>query len=359
MVLIFNKNELIPILKYINQNDYMTIFKLYPELNEMCYSSFNYINIKITELDYAKYLIQNNILKIFPNIHEIIINVSCKFGWCCVHFKRLYLFYINIKSKLINKNIKIKIKICENVILENRDKTIIIKTLDIMEKFKNDLIIQNLYLLYNFHYNIDFSKYKYIKPEIVNTCKLSCVIDFSKNKKYAVYYTHPVYSFIIDQNNINTFYFHKYKNETYCYPLINKNENINKHKFYYYYLWHIPLFPTYYHLFKIRKLHNEINEDVNRILKIKCRSSYYTNYYEISNKLSIIYNINQNYIYYYLFVSLEGRSFNNFRLDISKTLSKYEPTNMFDLIDYNYTIFKYNILVCNLNKIFEMKHLNE
>lgn len=357
MTLSFNKNELIPILKYINQNDYTTIFKLYPELNEMCYSSFNYINIKTTELDYAKCLIQNNILKIFPNIHELIINVRSKFGWCYVYFKELYSFYVNIKSKLMNKNINIKIKICENVILKNIVKKDTIKILDVIENFKNDLIIQNLYLLYSSYYDIDFSKYKYIKPEIINRCKLSYVIDFSKNKKYAIYHADPIYSFIIDQNNINDFYFHKYKDKTYCYPLIDKNENINRYKFYYYYLWHVPLFPTYYQLFKIRKIHNEINEDVNKLLKIKCRDLYVKNYFKISNKLSAIYNINQNYIYYYLFGNLFGNSFINFKIDISKALSKYESTNRFDLADYNYAIFKYNILVCNLNKIFEMKYL--
>ena len=43
----FGTNELMIISKYITTNDYITLFKIFPDLNKNYHSTFNYINCYI------------------------------------------------------------------------------------------------------------------------------------------------------------------------------------------------------------------------------------------------------------------------------------------------------------------------
>ena len=304
---------------------------------------------------------------IFPNIEELIINIKILFGginpYFINNFYKIYKYVVNLNKQKLKI---IKFIINENIILLSYYDTEIIECLDILEKFEDKLILNStIYVSNTDTRNIDLSKYKYIKPKIVECCWASSIIDFTKNNEFCLMLAKPYFimlEYIMNKDKMINFYFHTYKNtifkklngSTQCYLLKDDNQHL-KNKFYIYYLHHIMLFPTYYELFKIRKAYKEIDKDVKKILRgIVNRNE--KKYIKLSNKLANIYKINHNYIYYYLFYC-NYFYFYEYKIDICKKMCKYEAIDEVDFIEYQICLKNHFVVVDTLKDIIKFKNV--
>jgi len=325
----FNKNELIIISKYIEHDDYENYFKIFPNINELYHSTFNYINLNIYDYNYTyNYIIKHkSILNIFPNVKTIIINFNFKYTYYHnINLLKLIIKVFNLFNNLYKgKFIKIIIN-NEKLIFSYRtpkDKTI--KYLDIInELIKNNQMSDNFkfYMLFE-----SFNKYKFVKimssKILIDFWKFEklhdCTIDdILSNEDFMVHST------IKNENDLNDLYTHLYINTIF--------KNLNNHEFYYCknkleyrYIKDIKYFPSYYKLMKLN-------------IKLKC------------NKTIDIYI--KEYIHNFEFDNIEKYKYVNeylfgeypLKIDIIKNYyNKYFSINSFN----------YNNVVKVLNDIFK------
>ena len=257
MSLQFNNNELMIISKYIEPDDYNTFFKIFPNINTYYHSTFNYININVYDINYTLTQLnkfKNNILKTFPNINTIIINLKLYYNKyydykLLMLIVKLYNTFLNsYPDKFIKLNIN-NLKILmyykyynfKNIYIDYFNKIdALIKTKHLNNDFKFyinciDIDIDKDILKYNFIININ--NINFLNLNINDTTT------FFNN-------FHIVYTNITTKDDLKDLYIHKYNN------VIFKKLNNNiyyycANKLKYDYSYYIKYFPTYYKLIKL------------------------------------------------------------------------------------------------------------
>jgi len=331
----FNNNELIIISKYIESNDYNTFFKIFPNINTYYHSTFNYININVYDINYTlKYLnkFKNNILKTFPNINTIIINLKMYYNKyydykLLILIIKLYNTFLNsypdkfIKLNIINLKMLMYYKYYnfKNIYINYFNKIDeLIKTKHLNNDFKFyinyiGIDIDKDILKYDFIINID--RTNFLNLNINDTTR------FLNN-------SHIVYTNITTKDDLKNLYIHRYNNaifkklnnNIYCYC-------VNKLK--YDYLYWIKYFPTYYKLIK---------------LGIKLKYNYKPNYYVMKYIKKLNLNNNKkDFIHIYLF------GYYPLKEDVTKVI--YDI--IYNKSKNNRTICNYYDVIKTLNDIFK------
>ena len=323
----FNNNELMIISKYLDYNDYNTYFKLFPNLNKLYHTTFNYININIHDCDYV-HLKSKYTLNLFPNVETVIINID---------FRESKYYYSEILLAII--------KIYENFSKIYPDKFVklIVSDKHLCIYFKNKILkyfntinelIENDHLNNNFriyisdcyeeNYN-ELKKYKFIKfikhlYSETNSLALKSDYIYAFRNRFIFKFK----KLIKDSDDLKEIYIHEYNNTIFK-KLNHKLCIINGKNICYEYLFEVKRFPSYYELAK-----SKIKLSTNKIIH-----DYIVEY---KNKLNL--NIDNRYIFEYLF------GHHPLKLDVTKTI--YDIKNISSKYIYNY----YDV-VNTLNIIFK------
>ena len=328
MSLQFNYNELMIISKYILPTDYHTFFKVFPNINLNYKSTFNYIIINEDFINFQIIKKYNHLLKTFPNIDTIIINITFnEFKYYHANILLTIINLYNLFSKLYpNKFIKINITnklftyLCENKVIKYLDKiNELFKTNHINNDFKIYLYID----YYNKINNYDFL----IFIEYINNYNNYNLSKLENNYILMIcnkYICNSNKCLIRNQNDLNEMYIHTYKNTIFK-KLNGKTIYIAQYPniILYDYMFQIRYFPSFYELMKIGiKIYK-----TNNLIK-------YT--YEYKNKLNL--NDNVGYLNEYLFGTCYC-----FNKDVAKiTYNKHDE----DILNHYVTI-------CILNNMFD------
>jgi len=244
----FNNNELILISKYIEHNDYNTYFKIFPNINKLYKSTFNYFNFETYDDFIYKFNFMNYSQINFPNVEEININITNKFD-----IDEIIIMYNKLVKIYPDKFIKICISNCTYFgIYEPFDFDFYKNIFTTFDKliYENHI---NKSLKICFEDSENVKKFKNKLKELNLKNNFICFVKVVKNEDEIIFKDNEIYQIknkyinmlIKDKNDLDK-YKHVYKNN-----LIYYGKNVHYNWFEY-----IPYFPS---LYKIMKLNTKIN----------------------------------------------------------------------------------------------------